>query len=108
MEKQKLPNATLILVFGILAILSCCCYGLGVVFAIVAIILAKKADTLYLENPELYSGYKNVKIGKILSYIGLVINVIYLIIVIYIYINIGPEEMQRMSDEMMKRYSGGA
>ena len=68
MEKQTLPNATVILIFGILSILGCCCYGvLGIIFAIVGIVLAKKATVLYNESPELYEGYNNVKIGKILD-----------------------------------------
>lgn len=55
MEKQTLPNSTLILVFGILAILGCCCYGVpGLIFGIIAIVLAKKAKALYMENPEIY------------------------------------------------------
>lgn len=28
MEQQKLPNATIILVLGILSIVTCCCYGI--------------------------------------------------------------------------------
>ncbi|MGB0789195.1 MAG: DUF4190 domain-containing protein, partial [Marinirhabdus sp.] len=48
MEQQKLPNATLILVFGILSIVTCCCYGvLGLIFGIIAIVMAKKATATY-------------------------------------------------------------
>ena len=37
MEQQKLPNATLILVFGIISIVTCCCYGIiGLIFGVVA------------------------------------------------------------------------
>ncbi len=28
MNEQKLPNATLVLVLGIISILGCCCYGI--------------------------------------------------------------------------------
>ena len=73
--KEKLPNSTLILVFGILSIIGCCCYGLfGIVFGILAIVLAKKAKDLYYANPELYTGYENVKTGRILGIIGLVLS----------------------------------
>jgi len=42
MEQKKLPNATLILVFGILSILTCCCYGIvGLILGIIAIVMAK-------------------------------------------------------------------
>jgi len=72
MEKQKLPNATLILVFGILSIITCCCYGIiGLALGVVAIILANKATKIYMENPEEYTGYSNVKTGKILAIIRL-------------------------------------
>ena len=37
MEKQKLPNATAVLVLGIASILTCCCYGIiGLILGIVA------------------------------------------------------------------------
>ncbi len=75
--KEKLPNSTLILVFGILSIIGCCCYGLfGIVFGILAIVLANKAKDLYYANPELYTGYENVKTGRILGIIGLVLSVL--------------------------------
>ena len=48
MEQQKLPNSTLILVFGIISIVTCCCYGiLGLIFGIIAVVLANKALKLY-------------------------------------------------------------
>lgn len=108
MENQKLPNSTLILVFGILSIVTCCCYGLGIIFGVVAIVLAKKADALYLESPELYSGYQNVKIGKILSYIGIAVSAIYLAYVIYLFSTLGTEGIMQMQEEMMRKYGGGA
>ena len=103
MEKQKLPNSTLILVFGILSIVTCCCYGvLGLIFGIIAIVMAKKA--LYLENPEIYSGYQNVKTGKILAIIGIILSAIYLLINIYFYATIGMDGIQEMQEEMMREY----
>lgn len=107
MEKQKLPNSTLILVFGILSILTCCCYGvIGLVLGVVAIVLANKATKIYAENPEEYTGFSNVKTGRILAIIGVVLNVCYLIAVIYFYATIGTEgieEMQRQWLEQMQQ-----
>ncbi|MFD2561139.1 CCC motif membrane protein [Aquimarina rubra] len=104
MEKQTLPNSTLILVFGILSIVGCCCYGiLGLIFAIVALVLANKATALYTENPELYEGFSNVKTGKILAIIGLILSGIYIILLIISFAMYGfmsPEEMQ----EMIRQY----
>ncbi|WP_340074799.1 CCC motif membrane protein [Leptobacterium sp. I13] len=90
MEKQKLPNSTLILVFGIVSIVTCCCYGvIGLIFGIIALVLGNKALKLYKENPEAYEGFNNVKTGRILAIIGIVLNVIYLGYVIFMFSTIG-------------------
>lgn len=83
MEQQKLPNATLILVFGILSIVTCCCYGiLGLIFGIIAMVMASKATALYKQSPELYSDYGNVKTGKILAIIGIILSILMLVYMI--------------------------
>ena len=85
MEQQKLPNSTLILVFGIVSIVTCCCYGvLGLIFGIIAVVMAKKATALYMESPELYTGYNNVKTGRILAIIGIVLNHCIIPILLYL------------------------
>lgn len=95
MEQQKLPNATLILVFGILSIVTCCCYGIvGIILGIVAIVLAKKATQIYSENPEAYTGFQNVKTGKILAIIGIVLSVMYLLFVVGMISMFGWESIQ--------------
>ncbi|MUH36291.1 DUF4190 domain-containing protein [Zobellia amurskyensis] len=101
MEQHKLPNATLILVFGILSIVTCCCYGiLGLIFGIVALVLANKATAIYQLNPENYTDYGNVKTGKILAIIGIVLSVLYLIMTIGMIAFFGFEDMQ--DPEMMR------
>ncbi|GAB1857605.1 hypothetical protein MHTCC0001_24410 [Flavobacteriaceae bacterium MHTCC 0001] len=95
MEQQKLPNSTLILVFGILSIVTCCCYGIvGLILGVVALVLAKKATLVYAENPDQYTGFQNVKTGKILAIIGIVLSVLTLIYYIWIFTTFGLEEMQ--------------
>lgn len=107
MEKPTLPNSTLILVFGILSILTCCCYGiLGLIFGIVALVLAKKAKQMYMEEPEIYRGYNNVKTGRILAIIGIVLSLIYLIATIVSIAMFGVEGLQEMQQEMMREYGG--
>lgn len=107
MEKQKLPNSTLILVFGIISIVTCCCYGvLGLIFGIIAMILANKATKLYMENPELYEGYNNVKTGKILAIIGIILNVLYLGYTIFLFSTIGMEGIQEMQEQILEQYGG--
>ena len=103
MEKQKLPNSTLILVFGILSIVTCCCYGiLGLIFGIVALVLAKKAKQIYVADPELYSGYGNVKTGRILAIIGIILSVINLIASIVFIVLYGMDGVQEMTQEWLR------
>lgn len=95
MEKQQLPNSTLILIFGILSIVTCCCYGVvGLLLGIIAIVLAGKATAIYKENPELYTGFQNVKTGKILSYVGIVLSVIYIVWTVWLISTFGWESLQ--------------
>lgn len=101
MEQQKLPNSTLILILGILSIITCCCYGIiGLIIGVITIVLANKATQLYNENPELYSGYSNVKTGRILSIIGIVLSALYLILIIGGIYFLGWDDMQ--NQELMQ------
>ncbi len=103
MEKPNLPNSTLILIFGILSILTCCCYGvLGLIFGILAVVMAKKAKGLYLAEPEIYKGYNNVKTGRILGIIGIILSAIYLILLIVMIATYGWEGLQEMSRQWME------
>ncbi|MFD1015343.1 CCC motif membrane protein [Winogradskyella rapida] len=109
MEKQPIPNGTLILIMGILSIIGCCCYGLpGLVFGIVAIILAGKASKLFMEAPESYTGYGNVKAGKIMGIIGVVLSIVMVVLIIWMYTAIGIEAMQNpeLMEERMQEIFG--
>lgn len=109
MEQQKLPNSTLILVFGILSIITCCCYGIvGLALGIIAIVLANKATQLYTANPEVYIGYSNVKTGKILAIIGVILSVLYLLFVIWIISVFGWDTLQdqELMQERMREFMG--
>ncbi len=105
MEKPTLPNSTLILIFGILSILTCCCWGIiGLIFGIVALVLAKSAKQIYMAEPDTYSGYSNVKTGRILAIIGIVLSAIYLIVNIVLVAIYGWDGMQEMMMESMQNY----
>ncbi len=106
MEKQRLPNATLILVFGILSIIGCCCYGiLGLIFGVIALVMAKRATEVYNANPELYSDYQNVKTGKILAIIGIVLSALSFIASIAAFIIYGGfEGLEAMQEEILREY----
>ncbi|WP_027125189.1 CCC motif membrane protein [Gelidibacter mesophilus] len=108
MEKQQLPNATLILVFGILSIVTCCCYGIiGLPLGIIAVVLANKATAVYAADPELYTGFQNVKTGRILAIIGIALNGIYLIYAIWLFSTIGYDGIQQMQEEIMRGFNEG-
>ena len=92
---QKLPNATAVLILGILSIITCCCYGVfGLILGIVALFLAKKDLALYAISPQAYTNYSNLNIGRILAIIGIVLNVVYLILTVWMIMTFGFEGMQ--------------
>ncbi|TQI70575.1 hypothetical protein JM79_1492 [Gramella sp. Hel_I_59] len=108
MEQRELPNSTLILVFGILSVVGCCCYGIaGLIFGIIALVMSKRAMEIYNTDPYLYTGYKNVKIGKILAIIGLILSGIYIITIIVGLIAFGGMEgVEEMQREILREYGG--
>ncbi|MCG1036442.1 CCC motif membrane protein [Polaribacter sargassicola] len=107
MERQSLPNATVSLVLGIFSILTCICYGiLGLPLGITALILGNKAIKLNNANPEDYKGVGNATAGKILGIIGIVLNLTFLLFIVWIISKIGwdnlqnPEEAQQRMQEL--------
>ncbi len=104
MEKQKLPNASAVLILGILSILTCCCWGIiGLVLGIVALVLAKKDTALYMENPELYQGYSNINIGKVMAIIGIILSSIYLLFMLYLKISYTDEELKDIQQNLIEK-----
>ena len=82
---QPLPGASNALTFGILSIVLTlfCCGPFGAIFSIIGLSNAKKAENLYhSDRDNNYSGYENAKTGRILSYIGLGLALVYLIFTI--------------------------
>ncbi len=86
MYKKQLPNATAVMVLGIISIVMSFCYGVvGITLGIIAIVLAKKDMKLYKENPEEYDGFNNLNTGRICGIIGLCIgSVIFILAIIYL------------------------
>lgn len=83
---KTLPNATAVLVLGIVSIVGCFCYGVvGLITGIVALVLHKKDKELYLTNPAAYeASFKNSNAGKICAIIGLILSALYIIgLIIY-------------------------
>jgi len=84
--KQKLPGDPLSLILGILSIPLCCCYGVpGVILGVIGMVTANKSQKLFNDNPGMYDAksMSNVKTGRILSIVGIVLGAIYLAIVIF-------------------------
>jgi hypothetical protein len=75
---MQLPNATAVLVLGILSIVVCFICG------IIALVISNRDIAAYRANPELYSAssYNNIKAGRTCAIIGIVLQV--LGIVLYI------------------------
>jgi len=84
MSQQPLPGASTVLTMGILSIVGTlfCCGPFGAIFSIIALVKAKSANELYLQSPESYTDYSNVKTGKVLAYIGLALALVSLILFI--------------------------
>jgi len=65
MEQKDLPNATAVLVLGIISIVLSFCYGIfGVILGIITLVLSNKDLKLYNANPEIYRGIQNVRAGR--------------------------------------------
>lgn len=105
LTNQKLPNATAVMILGILSILTCCCYGvIGLILGIIALVLAKKDMALYKANPHSYSNYSNLNVGRILAIIGIVLSALYLIYMIVLFSTLGMEGIEQMQQEMLRKY----
>ena len=84
MEQRPLPGASNALTMGIISVVGAlvCCGPFAAIFSIIGLNSAKKAQRLYDENPGGYTGYESVKTGKILSYVGLALSLVMLVLVI--------------------------
>ena len=78
--RMSAPHANLILAFGIVSIVTCCCCSgiLGIIFAIIAIILAVKSKKEFTLNSDLYdeNTFGKVKSGKTCAIIGLILGIL--------------------------------
>lgn len=111
-EQRPLPNATAVLVLGIISIVMCCCYGVvGLICGIIAIVLANRDEKLYRDNPLGYSekSYKNLRAGKICAIIGLCVCAMNVFLYVVMIVKFGwdalfnPQIMQERIREMMGR-----
>lgn len=106
LSQESLPNATAVLVLGIISIVACCLYGLpGLICGIIALVLAKKDTALYNENPGRFTtnSFSNLKAGKVCAIIGVSLASIFLIYIIVVIAFVGFHGLSNM-DEILKNY----
>lgn len=84
MSQEPLPGASTAMTMGILSIVGAvvCCGPFAAIFSIIGLSSAKKAEATYQQDPDRYSGYENVRTSRVLSYIGLALSLIMLVVVI--------------------------
>ena len=90
--KQEVPNATAVLVLGIISLVGCFCYVIpGLTCSIIALVLASTAKRTYLNNPDLYTigSYKNLNAGRICAIIGLCLAAVGVLLIIVYFIMMG-------------------
>lgn len=88
----NLPNSSAVLTLGILSIVLCWCHGiLGMIMAIIALVLANRDLALLESNPDMYTqnSINNVKTGRTVAIIGLILAVAFLFILIISLIFLG-------------------
>ncbi len=94
MGQQPIPNATAVLVLGILSIVGCFCYGVvGIILGIIALVLAKKGKDAYAINPESYTAgsLSNINAGRTCAIIGLILSAILIIFYAVLFAVVGTE-----------------
>lgn len=109
MERQNVPNSTAALVLGILSIVTCLCYGIiGLPLGIIAVVLGTSGLRTFKSNPDEYKSPGNATAGRILGWIGIILNLIYLSLIIWVIYKIGwdsfqdPELLQQRLEELLE------
>ncbi|MEP7255462.1 MAG: CCC motif membrane protein [Ferruginibacter sp.] len=100
-QPVNLPNATAVLVLGIISIVGAFCYGfVGVICGIIGMVLANKDRKLYQATPELYTpaSYSSSNAGRTCSIIGLILGGIFLLIIIFYFIFFGALFMEALKN----------
>jgi hypothetical protein len=71
MQNQRpLPNATTVLVLGILSVVLGC-GGIGLILGIIGLLISREGKQAYEQNPSEWIGYGNLNAGRIMSIIGI-------------------------------------
>lgn len=87
-QLKTVPNAVASLVLGICSIVFSC-FFIGLICGIIGLVLANKGIKCYNLSPEQYMGNGMLNAGRILSIIGIVLNGVYILYVIFIGVIVG-------------------
>lgn len=82
-QQRDLPNATAVLVLGILSLIFCWCYGIfGLIMGIVAVVLAANQRKVFLASPAEYteSSFRNVNAGRTCGIIAICISAFIMVV----------------------------
>lgn len=104
MTNKKLPNATTIYLLSLLSYFIFCFGGIGLLPAIIAFVLAKRSEKMAVPNPAQYSNFGKIKRGRIMSIIGIILNLIIVGITIWTLVTIGWDAW---SDEFVRKWNEG-
>lgn len=88
--QRDLPNASGVLVLGIISIVGSMCYAVpGLVCSIISLLMANKSMSAYGLDPAAFtqSSYNNTKAGRICAIIGLCLSAIMLIVFILAFVS---------------------
>lgn len=100
----NLPNANTVVVLGVLSILTCCCYGIpGLIMGVIALYLASKDVIAYRENPSNFHNFSVLNFGRILSIIGVALNVLYLILTIWVLTSFDEAEIKDFMENLERK-----
>ena len=93
-QSEKVPYAIIVMLLGIFSIIACFFGGWpGLLVAGIGLFLASKGSSAYKASPDTYmaSSYSNLKLGRILCWVGFIISALVLIIGIMVMSAIGEE-----------------
>jgi len=98
---KKVPNALVVLLLGIFSIVGCCLSGWpGVILGAIGIFLASKGNAAFQASPDSYlsASYSNLKLGRTLSWIGLILSIIFLVFGFVVSSYIGEEGAEALKE----------
>lgn len=84
-KQRDLPNATVVLVLGILSLIFCWCYGFfGLILGIIALVLGNSQRKVYLQSPAEYteSSFRNINSGRTCGIVAICISAFIVIVML--------------------------